>query len=120
MSSEEASYAVLAVDVSHGGHDTEPGAGVSGELWVRSLEEDFDSIERADDCFSLLQSLSALLLSSPILRSTNSGKCGCDRASIQRILPFPRPAHFSRYNLDSACPSSSGSQPLWVLSYHHR
>ena len=53
MTAEETSHAILSVDVSHGGYDAEPGAGIFGELGVRGLEEDFDTVERTDDCFGL-------------------------------------------------------------------
>lgn len=50
---EEPAEAGLPVDVPHGGHDAEPGAGVFGELRVGGLEEDFDAVEGADDGFGL-------------------------------------------------------------------
>lgn len=53
MPAEETTEPVLLVDVSHGGYDAEPGAGVFGELGVGGLEEDFDAVEGADDRFGL-------------------------------------------------------------------
>lgn len=53
MPSEETAHAGLSVDVAHGGHDAEPGAGVLCELRVGGLEEDFDAVERTDNCFCL-------------------------------------------------------------------
>ncbi len=53
MPTEEPAHAVLAVDVAHGGHDTEPRAGVFGKLGVGGLEEDFDAVEGADNGFGL-------------------------------------------------------------------
>lgn len=50
---EEAAHTRLPVDVTHGGHDAEPGAGVFCELRVRGLEEDFDAVEGTDDGFCL-------------------------------------------------------------------
>lgn len=50
---EETAEAGLPVYVPHGGYDAEPGAGVFGELGVGGLEEDFDAVEGADDCFCL-------------------------------------------------------------------
>ncbi len=50
---KEPAQAGLPVDVPHGGHDAEPGAGVFGELRVGGLEEDFDAVEGADDGFGL-------------------------------------------------------------------
>lgn len=54
MAAEETTDAGLPVDVTHGGHNAEPGAGVFGELGVRGLEEDFDAVEGTDDGFGLI------------------------------------------------------------------
>ncbi len=54
MAPEEATDAGLSIDVAHGGHDAEPGAGVFGELGVGGLKEDFDAVEGADDGFGLV------------------------------------------------------------------
>ena len=50
---EEAAHAGFTIDVAHRRYDAEPRTGVLGELGVGGLEEDFDSVERADDCFCL-------------------------------------------------------------------
>ena len=53
MPAEEAADAVLTVDVAHGGHNTEPGTSVFGELRVGGLEEDLDAVQGTDHCFGL-------------------------------------------------------------------
>lgn len=50
---EETAYAVLSVDVTHRRHDTEPRAGIPGELRARGLEEDLDSVEWTNNCLGL-------------------------------------------------------------------
>lgn len=53
MTTKQASHAILAVDVSHGSHDSKPRAGVLSELRAGGLKEDLDAIEGADYCFGL-------------------------------------------------------------------
>lgn len=53
MPTEKTSNTILSVDVAHGGHYAEPGAGILGKLWVRRLKEDLDAVERSYDCFGL-------------------------------------------------------------------
>lgn len=53
MPTEEPTHAVLAVDVAHGGHNAKPGTGIFSKLGVGGLEEDFDTVEGADDSFGL-------------------------------------------------------------------
>jgi hypothetical protein len=53
VSAEEASCAFVFVNVSHGCHDAEPGAGVFCELGIAGLEEDLDAVEGRDYCFCL-------------------------------------------------------------------
>ena len=53
MASEETAHAVLAVNVSHRSHNPKPGACILGELRIRGLEEDLDSVQGANDCFGL-------------------------------------------------------------------
>jgi len=50
---EETAYAVLSVYVAHGCYDSEPRAGVLGELRAGGLEKDLDSVEGTDDCLGL-------------------------------------------------------------------
>lgn len=51
VAAEETTHTGLPVDVAHGGHDAEPGAGVFCELRVGGLEEDLNAVEGADDGF---------------------------------------------------------------------
>ena len=53
VAAEEAAGAVLGVDVPHGCHHAEPGAGVLGELGGGGLKEDFHPVEGRDYCFGL-------------------------------------------------------------------
>ena len=53
MATEETAEARLAVDVTHSCHHAEPGAGIFCKLRVGCLEEDFDAVEGADNCFGL-------------------------------------------------------------------
>ena len=55
MAAEETLETVLLIDVAHGCYDTEPRAGVFGELGVGSLEEDLDTVERANDRLCLVR-----------------------------------------------------------------
>lgn len=54
VAAEEPTHAVLPVDVTHGGHDAEPGTGVFCKLGVGRLKENLDAVERADDGFGLV------------------------------------------------------------------
>ena len=55
VATEEATEAVLGIDVSHSGYNAEPGAGVFGEVGVGGLEEDFDAIEGPDKSLGLVK-----------------------------------------------------------------
>lgn len=62
VTAEQTADAGLPVDVPHGSHDAEPGAGVFGELGVGGLKEDFDAVEGAHDGFRLkLRDISIVL-----------------------------------------------------------
>lgn len=63
VAAEETARAFVFVNVFHGGYDAEPGAGISCELRIRGLEENFDSVEGGNYGFGLLFRTLGLLYS---------------------------------------------------------
>lgn len=48
MPAVESDDAFISVYRAHRGENASPGPGISRELWVGGLEEDFDSVKRRD------------------------------------------------------------------------
>ena len=53
VATKQTTYAICVVDVPDCSDDSKPGTGVFGELGIGRLEQDFDAVQRTNNCFSL-------------------------------------------------------------------